>query len=127
MAGRIHPSRGKPLRKRQQKHSFSACAASIPQAGDPKDATPNAQQRNSQNETTIEDVRHYTAKAMPGHTLFKCLSCDYSRTTLEFDSTVGNRRTQAAGAMNRHAAASHPGGNLQHRLVLAKQGGRGAL
>ncbi len=52
-------------------------------------------------------VRYYTTKSMNGGTTFKCSLCEHSVTTLNFNSTVGNRRTQAATAMNQHAAASH--------------------
>ena len=33
--------------------------------------------------------------------------CEHSVTTLDFDSTKGNRRTQAATAINEHAALLH--------------------
>jgi len=33
---------------------------------------------------------------MNGRTLFKCTRCDHSVTTLEFQSTNGNRRTQSS-------------------------------
>lgn len=50
--------------------------------------------------------------------------CEHSVTTLEFNSIAGNRRTQAATAMNQHATASH----LSARTVVPiKMGGRGAL
>jgi hypothetical protein len=45
--------------------------------------------------------------------------------TLDFDSTVGNRRTQAAAVMNKHAAALHI--SLQRTSGPTKMGGRGAL
>jgi len=44
---------------------------------------------------------------MNGCTTFKCIFCEHSVTTLDFNSAVGNRRTQAAKAINQHAAASH--------------------
>jgi len=50
--------------------------------------------------------------------------CEHSVTTLNFDSTVGNRRTQAATAINQHAAASH---FSSRTAVPIKMGGRGAL
>lgn len=55
------------------------------------------------------EVRYYTTKLMPGRTIFKCLFCNHNVATVDFDSTMGNRRTQAAAAMNVHAAAEHPG------------------
>ena len=71
-----------------------------------------------------KNVRYYTTKSMNGGTTFKCSLCEHSVTTLNFNSTVGNRRTQAATAMNQHAAASH----LPFLPPAApKIGGRGAL
>jgi hypothetical protein len=52
-------------------------------------------------------VRGYTTKAMKGRTLFKCTRCEYSVTTRQFQSTNGNLRTQAAMALNQHAAVAH--------------------
>jgi hypothetical protein len=62
---------------------------------------------------------------MNGGTTFKCISCEHTVTTLDFDSTGGNRRTQAAKVMNQHAAVTHvhPFGSPVH----TKQGSRGAL
>jgi hypothetical protein len=54
-------------------------------------------------------MRHYTIKMMNGFSLFKCPLCKHSVTTLEFSSQNGNCRTQAAKAMNEHAAAVHSG------------------
>jgi hypothetical protein len=44
---------------------------------------------------------------MSGGTKFKCTFCKHSVTTLDFNSTNGNRRTQAAAMINRHAASLH--------------------
>ena len=52
-------------------------------------------------------MRHYTIKMMHGLTTFICLRCKHSVTTLQFSSANGSRRTQAARAMNEHAAAPH--------------------
>jgi hypothetical protein len=52
-------------------------------------------------------VRCYTTKAMKGRTLFKCTRCEHSVTTRQFQSTNGNLRTQAARALNQHAAVAH--------------------
>jgi hypothetical protein len=52
-------------------------------------------------------VRYYTIKPINGVTTFKCTFCEHSVTTLDFNSTQGNRRTQAAAAINQHAAQSH--------------------
>ena len=46
---------------------------------------------------------------MDGGFAFKCTYCEYCVTTLNLDSLRGNRRTQAATIMNRHAALSHAG------------------
>jgi hypothetical protein len=69
-------------------------------------------------------VRYYTTKSINGGTTFKCALCEHSVTTLDFSSLAGNRRTQAATAMNRHAARLH----FPSRTVTpAKLGGHGAL
>jgi len=52
-------------------------------------------------------VRYYTIKTLSGSTLFTCTRCSHSVTTSDFSSTIGNRRTQAASAINRHVATSH--------------------
>jgi hypothetical protein len=52
-------------------------------------------------------MRYYTTKPMNGGTTFKCIYCEDSVTTLDFNSTNGNRRTQAAGAINQHVALLH--------------------
>jgi hypothetical protein len=70
------------------------------------------------------NVRYYTTKSMNGGTTFKCSLCEHTVTTLSFNSVIGNRRTQAATAMNQHAAALH----LPPQLPTpTKMGGRGAL
>jgi hypothetical protein len=79
--------------------------------------------------TRLEDyneaVRYYTTQPMDGGILFKCAFCEHTVTTLAFDSTRGNRRTQAAAVMNQHAAESHlPSGQM---AVAAKLGSRGVL
>jgi len=52
-------------------------------------------------------VRCYTTKAMKRRTLFKCTRCEHSVTTRSFQTTNGNLRTQAAMALNQHAAVAH--------------------
>jgi len=52
-------------------------------------------------------VRYYTTKAANGGTTFTCTFCAHSVTTLDFDSTNGNRRTQAAAVINQHASSLH--------------------
>ena len=69
-----------------------------------------------------QDVRYYTTKAMNGGTTFKCTLCEHSVSTLDFNITNGNRRTQAAAMINQHAASLH----LRMSAPI-KLGGRGAL
>jgi hypothetical protein len=71
-----------------------------------------------------EDMRYYTIKPISGGATFKCISCAHSITTLNFSSTNGNRRTQAAKAMNQHAAELHLSFG---RSAPTKLGSRGAL
>ncbi len=54
-----------------------------------------------------EDVRYYTTKQLNGGVTFKCVFCEHTVITLGFDHTKGNRRTQAATAMNQHARELH--------------------
>ena len=68
------------------------------------------------------DVRYYTTKPMNGGITFQCTFCQHSVTTLDFDITNGNRRTQAAAVINQHAALLH-----LRATVPTKLGGRGAL
>ena len=70
------------------------------------------------------NVRYYTTKSMNGGTTFKCSLCEHTVTTLNFNSVIGNRRTQAATAMNQHAAELHL---PSHTPPPIKMGGRGAL
>jgi hypothetical protein len=44
---------------------------------------------------------------MNGGITFKCVSCAHSVSTLDFNVADGNRRTQAAKAMNEHSAEAH--------------------
>jgi hypothetical protein len=67
-------------------------------------------------------VRYYTTKPVNGGTTFTCTFCEHSVTTLDFDNAGGNRRTQAAAAINQHAASLHV-----RPWVPAKLGVRGAL
>jgi len=53
-------------------------------------------------------MRYYTTKQVnDGGITFKCIYCEYAVTTLDFNNTNGNRRTQAAVVMNQHAAELH--------------------
>jgi len=72
-----------------------------------------------------EGVRYYTTKPMNGGITFKCIFCEHSVATLDFDHTKSNRRTQAAVAMNQHARELHFS-NLRTAVPM-KSGNRGAL
>jgi hypothetical protein len=52
-------------------------------------------------------VRYYMIQVINGTTTFSCRHCNHSVTTLEFSIQNGSPRTQAARAMNEHAAAEH--------------------
>ncbi len=54
------------------------------------------------------NVRHYiTRQSNNGGITFKCAFCEHVVAVLDFDPTKGNRRTQAAAAINQHATDSH--------------------
>jgi hypothetical protein len=44
---------------------------------------------------------------MNGGVTFKCVACKHAVNTLEFDHAKGNRRTQAAAAINQHVRELH--------------------
>ncbi len=52
-------------------------------------------------------MRHCTTNRIEGGIQFKCIRCEYSVSTLDFDARDGNLRTQAATAINRHASEVH--------------------
>ncbi len=52
-------------------------------------------------------MRYYTTKPMTGGVLFKCVYCEHTVTTPDFDEAKGNRRTQAAAAIHQHAKELH--------------------
>jgi len=54
------------------------------------------------------DVRYYTTKPLNGGITFQCTVCEFTVHTLDFDHTKGNRRTQAAAAVNQHVRELHP-------------------
>jgi hypothetical protein len=56
-------------------------------------------------------MRYYTIKVAHDHTTFKCSACPHSVVTTDFDMQGGPLRTQAAKAMNQHAAAKHRTGS----------------
>jgi hypothetical protein len=56
---------------------------------------------------TIETVRHYTNTRIENGSIFQCIHCDHRVSTLQFQRENGNCRTQAATAINQHAATVH--------------------
>jgi hypothetical protein len=54
-----------------------------------------------------ECVRYYTTQPLTGGTKFQCIFCEHTVNTQDFDSAKGNRRTQAAAVINRHALDVH--------------------
>ena len=70
-------------------------------------------------------MRYYTTRPLSGGITFKCIFCEHSVTTQDFDSLKGNRRTQAASEMNQHAGELHFA-QLQTAARM-KSGSRGAL
>jgi hypothetical protein len=56
---------------------------------------------------TIESVKAYRIERIKNGMKFTCTHCAHSVTTLDFDAKVGNLRTQAATAINRHATQAH--------------------
>lgn len=55
----------------------------------------------------MNEMRYYTTTALCGSITFQCVFCDYRVNTDDFDRSKGNRRTQAAGAVNQHATDLH--------------------
>jgi hypothetical protein len=55
----------------------------------------------------MKEMRYYTTTPLRGSITFQCVFCDYRVNTEDFDSRKGNRRTQAAGAINQHATDLH--------------------
>ena len=52
--------------------------------------------------------RLYTIGRIKGGMKFTCTRCAHHVSTLDFDPRDGNLRTQAATAINEHAAKTHP-------------------
>lgn len=70
----------------------------------------------SENEARIETVRHYTNTRIENGSIFQCIHCDHRVSTLQFNRENGNCRTQAATAINQHAATVH------HKPMLISAG-----
>jgi hypothetical protein len=58
-------------------------------------------------EDTIHSVKAYRIERIKSGMKFTCTHCAHSVSTLDFDAKVGNVRTQAATAINDHAAKAH--------------------
>jgi hypothetical protein len=69
-----------------------------------------------------QNPRDITTKPMNGGTIFKCTFYEHIATALDFNSTNGNRRTQAAAMIKQHAASLH-----LRTSVPTKLGDPGAL
>ena len=54
-----------------------------------------------------QPVRNYSTQRIKGGMQFTCVRCPHSVRTLDFDPKDGNLRTQAAAALNQHAAQVH--------------------
>ena len=52
-------------------------------------------------------MRYYTTKLANDGITFTCIYCPHSVATLDFDYEKGNRRTQAAAAINQHVKQGH--------------------
>jgi len=52
-------------------------------------------------------VKAYRIERIKSGMRFTCTQCAHSVSTLEFDAKSGNLRTQAATAINEHAAKAH--------------------
>jgi len=55
----------------------------------------------------MQAVKAYQIQRIKGGMKFTCTQCEHSVSTLDFDARAGNLRTQAATAINAHAAKTH--------------------
>ena len=55
----------------------------------------------------FQAMRLYRTERIKNGVKFTCTRCDYSVSTLSFDPSAGNLRTQAATAINQHATQLH--------------------
>ncbi len=53
-------------------------------------------------------MKAYRIERIKSGMKFTCTHCPHSVSTLDFDAKAGNQRTQAATAINEHAAKAHP-------------------
>jgi uncharacterized protein (DUF2252 family) len=56
---------------------------------------------------TIHRVKAYRIERIKSGMKFTCTHCAHSVSTFDFDAKAGNLRTQAATAINDHAAKAH--------------------
>jgi len=56
----------------------------------------------------MHSVKAYRIERIKSGMRFTCTQCAHSVSTLQFDAKSGNLRTQAATAINHHAAHAHP-------------------
>jgi DNA-binding response OmpR family regulator len=61
----------------------------------------------SARDMAVAKGRYYTKTPVKGGTIFTCSFCEHSVTTMEFNNSHGNRRTQAVAAMHHHASLLH--------------------
>ena len=52
-------------------------------------------------------MKAYRIERIKNGMKFTCTHCAHSVSTLDFDAKIGNLRTQAATAINHHAATAH--------------------
>lgn len=52
-------------------------------------------------------MKAYRIERIKSGMRFTCTQCTHSVSTLDFDARIGNLRTQAATAINDHAAKAH--------------------
>lgn len=52
-------------------------------------------------------MKAYRIERIKNGMKFTCTHCAHSVSTLDFDAKIGNLRTQAATAINHHAAQAH--------------------
>lgn len=55
----------------------------------------------------MQSVKAYRIERIKSGMKFTCTQCAHSVSTLDFDARAGNLRTQAATAINDHAAKAH--------------------
>jgi len=70
-------------------------------------AAPPSVLASARSRTTIQQVKSYRTERIKNGIKFTCTHCTHSVTTLDFESKAGNLRTQAATAINHHAAQAH--------------------